>query len=215
MRLNVGCGQTPTPGWRNLDNSFALRLAPWPRLTALAARFGILEPPQVAFIAFARRGEVEWADARRLPCPDSSVDALYTSHMIGYLDQVEVLSFLAEAHRVLRPGGVFRISVPDLNRLVSAYSQTGDADAFVASTYLTVPKPRTFSQRVRLALVGPRQYHWLYDCRSLCGLLEKNVFSDAVRREPGTTGIPEPGALDLRERESQSLYVEAIKPNRA
>ena len=212
MRLNVGCGQTPTSGWNNFDNSFSLRLARWPRLSTLAGRLGLLEPTQVAFVEFAGREHVEWADACRLPCADGSVDALYTSHMLEHLDQAEAQRFLAEALRVLCPGGILRIAVPDLGRMVAAYVDSGDADAFIAATLMAVPKPKTFAQRLRLAIVGPRHHHWLYDCQSLCKLLTTNGFSGAVGWDAGTTGIPDPGALDLREHESETLYVEATKP---
>jgi predicted SAM-dependent methyltransferase len=38
--------------------------------------------------------------------------------MIEHLDRREARSFLAEARRVLRPGGVLRLAAPDLSRLV-------------------------------------------------------------------------------------------------
>lgn len=212
MRLNVGCGQAPTSGWRNYDNSFSLKLARWPGISRLAARLRLLRPSQAAFIAVAHREQIEWADARCLPCADASVDVLYTCHMFEHLDRTEALLFLDEARRVLRPGGVLRIAVPDLGGLVARYVSSGDADAFIAGTRLAVPRPASLAQRLRLAIVGPRHHHWMYDSESLCKLLSSSGFTDVLRRAPGTTGIQDPGALDLRERESESLYVEATRP---
>lgn len=169
---------------------------------------------QVAFVECAGRERLEWADARRLPCPDSSVEVLYSSHMLEHLDQAEAALFLREAFRVLRPGGVIRIAVPDLRRLVRNYLVAGDANEFIAGTNLTAPKARSFAQRLRLALVGPRHHHWFYDGQSLCQLLEGSGFTNAIDLPAGKTGIPDPAGLDLRERESESLYVEATKPMR-
>ncbi|MFA6958635.1 MAG: methyltransferase domain-containing protein [Thermoanaerobaculia bacterium] len=212
MQINVGCGQTPTTGWRNFDNSFSLRLARWPRIFALAVRLRLLDPNQRSFVAFARSADIEWADALHLPLGPETVDALYTSHMLEHLDRSEAREFIAEAIRVLRPGGMIRVAVPDLNRLLASYASTGDADAFVAATLLAIDKPRAFWQRVRLLIFGPRNHLWAYDSRSLCKLLTEHGFVEATTRPPGTTGIPQPGSLDLHEREGESLYVEAAKP---
>ena len=32
VRVNVGCGSSPTPGWVNFDNSLSVRAARWPLL---------------------------------------------------------------------------------------------------------------------------------------------------------------------------------------
>ena len=187
MRINVGCAQTPTHGRTNVDNSLALRLAGWPQVTAGPALLRLIEPKQVAFIEFARKCEIKWANARRLPFRDSSVDVLYTSHIFGHLDYAEAGLFLEEALRVLRLGAILRMAVPDLARLAAAYAESGDADAFIASTRMAVPKPKAFAKRLHLAIVGPRQHHWLYDSRSLCTLLTKSGFGSAVPRVPGAT----------------------------
>jgi hypothetical protein len=62
--------------------------------------------------------------------------------MLEHLDRHEARLFLAEAMRVLRPGGVLRLAVPDIRQLVQNYMTTGDADEFVASTLMCVPLPR-------------------------------------------------------------------------
>ena len=54
--------------------------------------------------------------------------------MIEYLDRREARAFLAEVRRILRPGGVVRVAVPDIARQVQAYLATGDADGFIAAT---------------------------------------------------------------------------------
>lgn len=50
--------------------------------------------------------------------PDGSVAELYASHVYEHLDYVrELPTALTHAHRVLKPGGVLRIGVPDLDVL--------------------------------------------------------------------------------------------------
>jgi FkbM family methyltransferase len=65
------------------------------------------------------------------PCAADSVAAVYSSHMIEYLDRSEARAFPAEVWRVLSPGGMVRIAVPDLSPLIGRYGLTGDADEFV------------------------------------------------------------------------------------
>lgn len=213
LRLNVGCGMTPTEGWENLDNSPSLKLARVPWLAGLLGALRLLGPAQRRYIDFARAHRLRWADAtRRLPCADGAAEVVYASHMLEHLDRAEAASFLAEARRVLRPGGILRLALPDLARQVERYRREGDADAFMAQLHTCEAKPRGLRGRLRHLLAGGRQHHWMYDAASLVKLVEQHGFSGARALPPGETMIPEPGALDLRERAADSVYVEARKP---
>jgi SAM-dependent methyltransferase len=211
-RLNIGCGATPTAGWTNYDNTLTLRLARVPRLVPLLVRLGIMTPSQLAF-ARATRGGIRYADAvRRIPEPDASADAIYTSHMMEHLDRGEVRRFLAEARRVIAPGGVIRIAVPDIRYHVDRYLADGDADGLVERLYLSRPRAHTWQQKLTCLLAGERQHQWMYDGPSLVRLLAAAGFGDARVMMPGETMIENPGALDLAERAPESVFVEAKRP---
>lgn len=213
-RLNVGCGATPTPGWTNYDNTLTLRLAAVPLAVPLLVRLKLMSARQVAFI-HGSLGQVRYADVvKRIPEPVGSVDALYTSHMVEHLDRDEVLAFLREAHRVLAPGGVIRVGVPDIRYHVNQYLADGDADAFVGRVYLTRPRPKTWQQKLTSLVVGDRQHQWMYDGASLSRLLAAAGFVDARVMPAGETTIPDPGPLDLAERSPESVFVEAKRPPR-
>lgn len=213
VRINVGCGQAPTEGWRNFDNSLSLRLAGIPFLPELLRSAGALDDAQYEFIQFARSNRIEYGDVTKgLPLASGSVEVLYSSHMLEHLGQEEASTFLKEARRVLCRGGIIRLAVPDIRRRVDQYVDSGDADAFIAGTLLSQPRPRTVAQRLRLLLVGTRHHHWMYDGASLCGLLEAHGFGKAVVVQAGDTTIQSPEPLDLREALSESVYVEAENP---
>ena len=131
--------------------------------------------------------------------------------MIGTAPNTIAVAFLKEAKRVLRSGGIIRLVVPDLRKLVDKYVESEDADTFLEDAYLAPPKARTLLGRLRSFLIGERHHHWMYDGPSLCRLLEANGFAHASVLPPGETRIPAPGPLDLRERASESVFVEAEK----
>ena len=210
MRVNIGCGQTPTQGWRNFDNSLSLRLAEIPLLPALLHNIGILESTQYRFVEFARKNSIEFADAsKRLPIPSGSVQALYSCHMLEHLDKNGADRFLEEAFRVLRPAGIIRLAVPDIKKLIDRFCESSDADQFIASTHLCIPRPRSFAQRLRFLLIGPRHHHWMYDGASLTKLLTSHGFINPVVLPAGRSKIVSHEPLDLYERASESVYVEA------
>lgn len=210
LRINVGCARSPTPGWTNFDNSLSVRLAKLPVVPELLKRLGMLVDAQYEMIEFARKNDIRHADVRRgLPVPDDSVEVLYSSHMVEHLDRSEVERFLRDARRILKPGGIIRLVVPDLRRMAEAYLRGGTADRFVEETRLALKPPRSLAQRLRFLLVGPRHHLWMYDGESLAALLEAHGFRDAAVLPPGQTRIPDPGPLDLAEREWHSVYVEA------
>ena len=56
-----------------------------------------------------------------IPLPDSSVDFIFSSHVLHHLYREDALKLIREALRVLKPGGTMRITVPDLELIVALY----------------------------------------------------------------------------------------------
>ena len=69
---------------------------------------------------------------------DNSIDELYASHIIEHLGYVEELpKALGHFHRVLKPGGTLRISVPNLAVLCKLYLDP-DSDAASSQNIMRV-----------------------------------------------------------------------------
>ena len=212
LRVNIGCGMTPTIGFENFDNSFSLKLSKYPLISALLYNLKIISSTQMDYINFCRTNNLKWADAtRQIPLPNGSVSLVYSSHMLEHLDKAEASFFLKETRRVLGADGVIRLVVPDLSKAIARYNQNQDADAFVESTLMAIPNPRSFLQRLRISLIGNRHHLWMYDSHSLCRLLENNGFKNIKILLNGETTLKDYGLLDLNERADESLYIEAVK----
>ncbi|MEM1183437.1 MAG: methyltransferase domain-containing protein [Planctomycetota bacterium] len=62
-----------------------------------------------------------------LPFPDESFEAVYHAHLIEHLTPEEGKAFMDECARVLKPGGVLRVTAPDLEGIVTGYLRELDA----------------------------------------------------------------------------------------
>jgi SAM-dependent methyltransferase len=212
LRLNIGCGQTPTPGWRNYDNSPTVRLARLPLPLGLLRACGLVGANNIEFFETCRRLDIRFGTAVAIPEASGSADAVYSCHMLEHLDRAAARRFMAECRRVLKPGGVLRIAVPDLKIGARVYLEGGaTAQQFMEWLEFDYDKPRGFAGWLRRALVGHRGHFWGYDGPSLLAFAEANGFADARLLPAGKTAIAEPGALDLSERDGVSLYLEATK----
>jgi predicted SAM-dependent methyltransferase len=56
-----------------------------------------------------------------IPENDNSFDLVYHSHVLEHFSKDDGVKFLRDCYRVLKPGGVLRVVVPDLERIVKAY----------------------------------------------------------------------------------------------
>lgn len=212
IQINIGCGQTPTDGWKNYDNSWSIRLSKKPLLFSIASKLGLISKQQKEFIAFAKDANIYWADAvKNIPEKSASVSTVYSSHMVEHIERADAIRFLREAHRILENGGVVRISVPDIRCQVDEYIKNGDADEFIEKSHLTRRKPGILMDKIKYLITGDRNHQWMYDGNSLCKLLREAGYQEPRIMEPGSTMIPDSGALDLYERAEESVFVEAVK----
>lgn len=74
---------------------------------------------------FAFREGVQFVDARRpLPFRDGAFDVVYSSHLLEHLEPAVGAQLVGEAFRTLRPGGVVRLVVPDLEGICRLYLES-------------------------------------------------------------------------------------------
>jgi SAM-dependent methyltransferase len=103
--FNVGAGQWTHPGWTNLD------------LPPQSEAYAKIQSPCVFHDLVAQK---------ELPIPSDKAAAFYCSHVVEHLPQDVVENLMSEAHRCLRPGGVFRIVTGPCADLDWSALQRGD-----------------------------------------------------------------------------------------
>jgi SAM-dependent methyltransferase len=74
-------------------------------------------------VAPADPSVLRWDVSRALPFAAESFDVVYHSNVLEHLRRDDVLPFVRECWRVLKPGGLLRVATPDLERMCELYLQ--------------------------------------------------------------------------------------------
>jgi SAM-dependent methyltransferase len=175
-RLNWACGPTPARGWLNADR---------------------LGAPGVALSGDIRDG---------LPLADDAVDYAVAIHGLQDLPYLEVVPALQELRRVLRPQGVLRLALPDLDRALGAYAR-GDRDYF----YIPDGEVTTLSGKLIVQLTWYGSVRTPFTWEFAHELLLRAGFRRVVRCAFRLTASNYADIVELDNRERESLFVEAVK----
>jgi SAM-dependent methyltransferase len=133
---------------------------------------------------------------KTLPFARQSVSAVFSSHVFEHLFGDEVERLIAEIHRVLKPGGVCRVVVPDLEKIMWLYNPED---------------PREFLDAIYE--VGRRSdvknaHHFGCTGASIARLFQNAGFSKCTVSAYRKGVCPDLQTLDNR---PESLFFEAIK----
>ena len=116
IKLNLGCGENVVDGWVNTDYSIGARIGKIPVIKRVVKNLGVFS--------------VDWNDqilisdlTKPFPWQDNEIDIIYSSHALEHLDKSDGRAFIGECYRVLKPGGIVRIVVPNLDDINDAIPQ--------------------------------------------------------------------------------------------
>ncbi|HUG11226.1 MAG TPA: methyltransferase domain-containing protein [Opitutaceae bacterium] len=147
--------------------------------------------------------ELNWNLLRPLPFPDDCADAVFHEHLQEHFSLVEGLGLTREFCRVLKPGGILRIGVPDAGRYLRGYVDE-------SSAFLETIRP---GRPTRLLAIQDL-FYWpghrtMYDFETLRLVVAAAGFARVEQRAFGESALdPVP---DSAHRELETLYVEAVK----
>jgi predicted SAM-dependent methyltransferase len=175
-RLHWGCGPKPAAGWVNSDR---------------------VAGPGVDVSGDIRTG---------LSLPADHFDYAVSIHALQEIPYRELVPVLRELRRVLKPGGVLRLGLPDLDRAIEAYVRRD-------SGYFLIPDDEVVSLAGKLSV----QMTWYGHSRSLltydfaAELLGKAGFGAVRRCEYRQTWSRHHDIVALDNRSRESFFVEAEK----
>jgi predicted SAM-dependent methyltransferase len=114
---------------------------------------------------------LEGHDITRLDIGDACVDLVYASHVLEYFDRQEARAVILEWSRVIKPGGIIRLAVPNFEAMAKLYVEQG------------IPLHKILGPLYgRMPMGDQTIYHrTVYDYESLWQLLMNAGFED-VRR---------------------------------
>ena len=177
LRLIFGCGETRYPGWVGID---------------------CLRNKSVDLLLDLRR---------RLPFHDASVEYCYSEHFLEHLYPDEARLHLAEVHRILKPGGVYRIVVPAAIHFMRKYLE-GDR-AFFTLAHPWEARPLDALYKI-VNWCG--NHRGIYDFAQIEYLAKETGFAAARECRANQSSIPLL-RIDRTEpqRVAESLYAEIVK----
>lgn len=239
--FNLGCGTKTSPRCINVDWSPYLRIAKNPLARLLAPllvrgerRQKLRGLPEGIVVHDLRKG---------VPAADGSADVVYHSHVLEHIDRSDAPAFLADIHRALKPGGIHRVVVPDMEFLARRYlehlescdddpGRAREHDAHLGSIIEQMVRREAFGtsqQRpmrrwVENLLLGDARrrgetHQWMYDRVSLAELLREVGFEDVQQLAFDRSSIPDWDAIALDRNASGdeympgSVYVECRTPS--
>jgi len=109
IKINIGCGGRPLPGYINIDSD---------NLETLRQRYPLQE--------FSNDIKVFQYDIFQLPFPDGTVAEIRTDSLIEHLSFIEEPKFFNEVKRVLQPGGIFKFSTTNFEEIVKIWLNAKD-----------------------------------------------------------------------------------------
>jgi SAM-dependent methyltransferase len=197
-RLHIGAFDVVHEGWLNTDVTPHMAIARVPGLARALRAAGRVSDERWAAYRDGTFRALHYLDLTQpLPYPDGAFEAVFGSHVLEHLTPGEAATLLGELHRVLRPGGIVRIAVPDLDRVIAGYDPSAPDDFLFG---MWQGRERSTSRH---------RHWWLYNERSLGERLAEAGFTD-VRRESFRTGrCPDVERIDSR---PESLFMEAVRP---
>ncbi len=141
MKLHLGCGKRFIPGFIHID------AVEYPHVNHVAT---------IDHLSFI---------------PDDSVDLIYNCHVLEHFKRNDVVRVLREWARVLKPGGVLRISVPDFASLCNVYQKAQKLDLVIGALfgrqdylynihYNVFDLASLSAQLAQAGLVDVRRYDW-------------------------------------------------------
>jgi SAM-dependent methyltransferase len=182
IKVQFDCGQSSPQNWINYDSSPSLFLSKIPFKTLfikiLQKTLGNQHPRVNSILKNILTINACYGDITKgLPLKSNSVDLLYASHILEHLPLFQFRLALDESLRILKPGGYFRIAVPDFSFFLNEYLNSNSSIRsieFCLDTGLGKENFANIFSRMR-----GDSHHIMFDADAMLHELRKAGFSNA------------------------------------
>lgn len=205
--VQFGCGVCAPQDWLNFDAGPAFWLqSRLPFVSSLLKKRGFPEYPK----------NIKYGDViKGLPVPAQSAQAVYCSHVLEHMALDELRTTLRNVFLYLRPGGTFRLVVPDLEHLMKTYLADADAGAasrFMQDSYLGEKNTIRGAKALPSALFGRSRHLWMWDFKGMREELEAVGFTDVRRAQFGDSPDHHFNQVESEGRWKDCLGIECRRP---
>ncbi|MEK6280449.1 MAG: methyltransferase type 11 [Acidobacteriota bacterium] len=202
--VQYGCGFSAPAEWRNFDASPTLRFERLHFVGKLYRKNGNRFPTNVEY------GDI----IKGLPVPLGSCAGMYASHILEHLALTDFRLALENTYSLLSLGGIFRLIVPDLEKIAGRYLHSEDpaaAERFMREACLGVETRRRGVKSHFQSVLGNSAHLWMWDFRSLSRELTTAGFVNVRRCEFGDSSDPMFTLVEDAERFVDAVAVECRK----
>lgn len=173
--VQYGCGLSAPKEWINFDSSPTLRIQKTPILGFLLSNKLNTNFPE----------NVKYGDIiKGLPVGKNSCDGVYCSHVLEHLSYQDFHYAIKNTYDILKPKGIFRLVMPDLNNLIDSYienKKNGIKQAsvkFIKNSGMGLESRQRGVKALLESTLGNSRHQWLWDLDSTIIELEKIGFKE-------------------------------------
>jgi SAM-dependent methyltransferase len=214
--LHFGCGPNcKKTDWKDFDGSWNVRVQRLPSPLGKAVRF-LYKCLGHSLHTFP--SHVSYLDLNRsLPFADSSIDAIYASHVWEHLYYEDAKALTQECCRILKPGGMLRLVVPNLRTFIENYIRDASPQAAGILNkkllFREIRRERSLIYRCYTGLTDFHSHKFMYDPPALIQLLRDAGFNDVSEKECFQSRISEISQVESAERCSKidGFAVEGVR----
>jgi SAM-dependent methyltransferase len=183
--LHLGCGPFVEPTrWIDCDGSWNARVNSWPKplavlLRRIAKKAGGGQRPLPSHIVY-------FDLRKRFPFENESVDAIYAAHVWEHLALSTAKNATEECYRVLKPGGILRLVVPNIRDAIEEYLNSNAPDAALTLNRKLYYRPfeecRSIIYSIYLGFADFHYHRFMYDPPQLISLLQAGGFDSVSEK---------------------------------
>jgi SAM-dependent methyltransferase len=202
--VHYGCLFCAPESWLNFDASPTLLFERVPVIGRLYSK------NQQRFPANVRYGDI----VKGLPVPAASCQGLYCSHVLEHLAREDCRKALRNSYNYLRPGGVFRMVLPDLEGLARGYLAGAGWDAcdqFMRESMLGFEQRKRGLGGLVYAWLGNSRHLWMWDFKGLAHELAEAGFKNIRRASFGDAQDPLFREVEDKARFEGCLAIECVR----